>query len=136
MRYYVALGAREVVVDVAARPDGGWQASIDGKDVEVDVVPVADSGGPSRLLSLRIGPRVIDLMVESSAAELHFAAVGSRGQARVDSEWARSDTSPGHRRAEGSDTVVSPMPGRVVRVLVAVEDNVERGAPLVVVEAM
>jgi 3-methylcrotonyl-CoA carboxylase alpha subunit len=38
--------------------------------------------------------------------------------------------------AGGVGTVVAPMPGTIVRVLVAVGDVVEAGAPLVVLEAM
>ena len=38
--------------------------------------------------------------------------------------------------AGGAGTVVAPMPGKIVRVLVAVGDTVEAGAPLVVLEAM
>jgi biotin carboxyl carrier protein len=38
--------------------------------------------------------------------------------------------------SEGSAAVRTAMPGRVVRVLVAVGDVVEKGSPLVVVEAM
>ncbi|MBL9028369.1 MAG: biotin/lipoyl-binding protein [Myxococcales bacterium] len=38
--------------------------------------------------------------------------------------------------AGGEGTVRSPMPGRVVRVLVKEGDEVEAGAPVVVVEAM
>jgi biotin carboxyl carrier protein len=38
--------------------------------------------------------------------------------------------------AHGEQKVVAPMPGRVVRVLVAAGDAVERRQPVVVVEAM
>jgi biotin carboxyl carrier protein len=38
--------------------------------------------------------------------------------------------------AHGEQKVLAPMPGRVVRVLVAPGDEVERRQPLVVVEAM
>lgn len=42
----------------------------------------------------------------------------------------------GARNNNGAERVVAPMPGRIVRVAVAVGDLVERGAPLVIVEAM
>lgn len=38
--------------------------------------------------------------------------------------------------AGGVGTVLAPMPGKIVRVLVAVGDAIEAGAPLVVLEAM
>ncbi len=42
----------------------------------------------------------------------------------------------GARSREGVETVTAPMPGKVVRVLVAPGDAVEAGQGLVVVEAM
>jgi len=47
--------------------------------------------------------------------------------------WSRKT---GGRGGEGIQTIVSPMPGKVVRVLVAQGDAVEAGQGLVVVEAM
>ncbi|WP_426954492.1 acetyl/propionyl/methylcrotonyl-CoA carboxylase subunit alpha [Muricoccus radiodurans] len=44
--------------------------------------------------------------------------------------------SPPRAEAVGSDRVASPIPARVVRVLVAPGDRVTKGAPLLVVEAM
>ena len=54
--------------------------------------------------------------------------------ARTCSSWATRP--PAAARAGGAGTVVAPMPGKIVRVLVAVGDTVEAGAPLVVLEAM
>lgn len=42
----------------------------------------------------------------------------------------------GRTGSAGGGKVKAPMPGRVVRVLVAPDQEVERGAPLVIVEAM
>ena len=36
----------------------------------------------------------------------------------------------------GADVIKTAMPGRVVRILVAAGDSVEKGAPVIVVEAM
>ena len=57
------------------------------------------------------------------------AAVAGRSSHRVRSE-------PGPSRVEGRQTVMAPMPGRVVRVLVAVGDRVTAGQAVVIVEAM
>ena len=42
----------------------------------------------------------------------------------------------GALQAEGRQQIVAPMPGKVIRVLVAAGDNVEAGQGLLVVEAM
>ena len=43
---------------------------------------------------------------------------------------------PAPSAREGRQTIVAPMPGRVVRVLVSIGDRVLAGQPIVVVEAM
>jgi len=139
MRFYVALGAREVLADVALSTDGRWQVSIDGAAVHVDAVPLAfhRGGRHASVLSVRIDGRVFDLMIDGVGPAMEFSALGLRGQARVESEWARSRGGDERQRhQDGAGAVVSPMPGRVVRVLVAPGDEVERGAPLIVMEAM
>jgi len=47
--------------------------------------------------------------------------------------WSRKDAARG---ADGLETVAAPMPGKIVRVLVAPGDEVEAGQGLLVVEAM
>jgi biotin carboxyl carrier protein len=143
MRFYVVLGAREIIADVALSPDGRWQVRIDDSVIEVDAVPLAvhagghASGRRTSHHSVRIDGRIIDLMVDTSSRGWEFSALGMRGHARVESEWMRSSAGADERRRQdGASLVVSPMPGRVVRVLVAPGDDVQRGAALVVVEAM
>jgi biotin carboxyl carrier protein len=131
MRYFVALGAREIPVDVTTLPGGGWSVRVDGKEVEVDTVTVGDS------LSVRVDGQVFDLLLDGSLPALKFATSGVRGEAVIETERTRAGRSlRGGAAVKGPEFVTSPMPGRVVRVLVAPGDSVESGAPLVVIEAM
>jgi biotin carboxyl carrier protein len=74
----------------------------------------------------------------SFAAGQSFAVV-LRGRnyevAVVDPKRLRSGQSAGAHHA-GAAEIVSPMPGKIVRVLVQPGDNVEAGAGIIVVEAM
>ena len=54
-------------------------------------------------------------------------------EARDPRRWSRKAAGSG---GEGVQTIMSPMPGKVVRVLVAAGDTVEAGQGIVVVEAM
>jgi biotin carboxyl carrier protein len=54
-------------------------------------------------------------------------------EARDPRRWSRKAAGSG---GEGVQTITSPMPGKVVRVLVAAGDAVEAGQGIVVVEAM
>ncbi len=131
MRYSVTLPSSRHVVDVVDLPGGALQVIVDGHPVDVDVV---SAGGQ---LSIRVGGQVVDLTTEGTLPELRVTASGSRMLARVESERTATDerrARPG--AAHGERVVRSPMPGRVVKVLVAKGDVVQAGQGLVVLEAM
>jgi biotin carboxyl carrier protein len=141
VRYYVTLdpspGAQPIVVDVQELPSGALEvrlpteADATGAKVAVDVVPLAGA------LSARIDGRVVDLTTEWTPPEIGAIASGHRSYVRVESERQRAADHAKKAKGGASDKVVkSPMPGRVVKVLVKAGDIVEAGEPLVVVEAM
>jgi glutaconyl-CoA/methylmalonyl-CoA decarboxylase subunit gamma len=134
MRYFVTIGDRETPVDVVAGASGALSVSIDGRPVDVDVASL----GGDRALSLLIDGQVVDLTVEGSPPELGLVAGGTRVYVRAESERMRLASHAGRSGAgaAGDGTIVSPMPGRVVRLLVAVGDAVEASQAVVVVEAM
>jgi biotin carboxyl carrier protein len=131
LRYYVTIATGKHIVDVVDLPSGATQLHVDGRPIDVDVVPVAGA------LSVRFGAQVVDLRTEGRLPELRIVANGSRLQARVESERTASGertakASPSH----GEKVSRSPMPGRVVKVLVVEGDAVQAGQGLVVLEAM
>ena len=135
MRYYVSLdpdpAAPSVVVDIVELPSGALRATIDGRPVDLDVVPVGAQ------LSVRVDGRVVDLTTEGTPPEVGAVASGHRSYVRVESERMRSAAQAKKSTTAGGDKVVrSPMPGRVVKVLVSKGDSVEAGQGLLVLEAM
>jgi glutaconyl-CoA/methylmalonyl-CoA decarboxylase subunit gamma len=135
VRYYVALDpdpqAKPVVVDLVELPSGELQAKVDDRSVDLDVV---DLGAQ---LSVRIDGQVVDLTTEGAPPELGAVASGHRSYVRVESERMRAAAQAKKAGGTGGDRVIkSPMPGRVVKVLVAKGDTVEAGHGLVVLEAM
>jgi biotin carboxyl carrier protein len=130
MRYFVTFGATETIVDVTALPGGGFDVRRDGERIDADVVALQDA------LSIRIGDRVIDLAVEGQLPELGVSAVGMRTRVRVESERGRAASAARSSKATDSGAVVSPMPGRVVKVLAEAGSIVTADQPVVVVEAM
>jgi len=136
MKYYVTLdpapGAAPILVDVHERPTGELEVLLDGKRVDVDVVSVGN--GP---LSIRVGGRVVDLTIEGQPPEIGAVASGHRSYVRVESERQRAAAAAKKGGSGASEkTVKSPMPGRVVRMLVAKGAEVEAGTTLCVIEAM
>jgi biotin carboxyl carrier protein len=133
MKYWVTVEGREREVEVQLSPDGRISGvTLDGAPVDVDAVAVP--GG----VSLRLGARVFDVAIGGKPDALTVAAGAQRAVVAVQSERARAVAAKrGNGLAgAGSREVRSPMPGRVVKVLVAVGDVVEAQQPVVVVEAM
>ena len=135
MRYYVTLdpdpGAKPVLVDLVELPSGALQARLDGRPIDVDVVVVGSQ------LSVRVNGQVVDLTTEGIPPEIGAVASGHRSYVRVVSERMRSAEQAKKTTVAGGDkTVKSPMPGRVVKVLIAKGDVVEVGQGLLVLEAM
>ncbi len=89
---------------------------------------------------VEVEPGVYSIVIEGSSYEVRVDAgqvtVGNRQFDFViddPRQWKRSgDAAGGH----GHAAIVAPMPGKVVRVLVGVGDEVEAGHGIIVVEAM
>ena len=106
--------------------------SVEGEPPEVQV-SVAGRTLPVRV---RVHENTAEAVVEGRTITMEFGGGvridGVARMARV--EWLAEDAS-----LEGAPQVVDvrpPMPGRVVRILVAPGESVRRGTPLVVLEAM
>lgn len=125
-------GKRRVLrLETVRDASGRWRASVDGHGHDVDAIEVE--------------PGVFSLLVDGVSFE---AAVAWRGpdEAEVslfDGEYEVQFQNP-LRAALGAaaggegaaSRVVAPMPGKVTRVMVKPGDRVEKGQPLVAVEAM
>jgi biotin carboxyl carrier protein len=85
--------------------------------------------------SVLLDGRMYDARVEETPAGLVVVIDGYRFEMEVRDprRWSRKDAARG---GEGVQTVLAPMPGKVVRVLVAAGDEVAAGQGLLVVEAM
>jgi biotin carboxyl carrier protein len=114
-RYRVIVDGRAHDVDAARVGTFGLSLLLDGDSGVSREVEVAPAGGPGEVL-VRIDGRIV------------AATINGRRTAR-----ASADSGP---LARGVQAVVAPMPGRVVRVLVAAGDTVTARQPVVVVEAM
>jgi len=127
------LGSRTLTVGLVAEGDG-WAATVDGAahrvawlatgpctsaaGATVEDLWLEVDGRPCRALVARIRDRVL-------------VALAGRVYTFETGEEARQAAA-----AVGSGTVVAPMPGKVLAVLVAPGDRVVIGQPLVVLEAM
>lgn len=135
MRYFVNLdptpGAPPTLVDVSELPSGELDVRVGDKHVPVDVAKLDGA------LSVLVDGKVVDLTIEGRLPEIGVVANGHRSYVRVESERQRAAAAAAKGGASGGDKIVkSPMPGRVVRILVAAKDAIAAGQTLCVVEAM
>src|SRR4030081_1625483 len=109
----------------------GWECRWDGQPVNVDAVITRRD-----VLSLLVDGHAYEIKREQSATDLHMW-VGTTCFAVE----LRDPRSPRSRNKDAGDekgprTILAPMPGRVVRLLVAENSEVEAGQGIVVIEAM
>ncbi|MFQ5718150.1 MAG: biotin/lipoyl-containing protein [Acidobacteriota bacterium] len=116
---------------VEVRADRGRYTIVDGgESFEVDAHAVAENWW-----SVLLDSDSFDAHVERDGTVFRVAIAGRQfafdlsDPARA---LLRGEAAPG----AGTGRVVAPMPGRVMRVLAAVDEEVTRGQPVVVVEAM
>jgi biotin carboxyl carrier protein len=125
---------RSVSVERAATPDR-FRVTIDGRTTVVDAQRSGEYG-LSLLFpdSTHEGTRV-SLAPGSAPGEM-FAYLSGRVTQVIVNGRRRGRSADAAGNADGEQKVAAPMPGRVVRVLVAAGDTVEARQPVVVVEAM
>jgi biotin carboxyl carrier protein len=110
---------------------GGWECRLNGQPVNIDAAITRRD-----VLSLLVDGHAYEIKREQIAADLRMW-VGTAGFA-VEVRDPRSLRS-GNRAAgdeKGPRKIVAPMPGRIVRLLVTENSEVEVGQGIVVVEAM
>ena len=72
--------------------------------------------------------------VEGREARLSAGAI--RTSAQIESARERARAQKGGAAAQAEDVLKAPMPGRIVKILVAVGDTIQPGQSVVIMEAM
>lgn len=130
MKYRVTIGAQEREIDVQITPEGRVSVALDGEPYPADVVRVP--GG----VNLIVEGRVYDIAMGGKPEDRTVAARELRAVGSVESERHRAKKRKAGGGGPSDKEIRSPMPGRVLKILVAVGDEVEAGAPAIVIEAM
>jgi biotin carboxyl carrier protein len=129
MLYHVTVDGQNYKLELELA-EGRWRCRLDGREIEVDAVPVRPD-----VLSLRIGSTTYEIKSESVAGELQLWVGGVRFAVDIrDPRSLRGRARAGEDR--GPRKLVASMPGKVVRVLAREGDTVDLGTGVVVVEAM
>ena len=134
MRYYTKFRSQKEAtpVDIEAPEDGRFVLTIDGERHEVDALTL-DHGAVSLLLD----GNSYNVELEEDGEEIRVQVQGQVFHIdAADERRLRLRAGVTGFSVEGRQVVSAPMPGKVVRVLVKVGEEVQEGQGLVVVEAM
>ncbi|MGH7841193.1 MAG: biotin/lipoyl-containing protein [Candidatus Binataceae bacterium] len=125
MKLRLAGEAQESDVEILARTASSITARIDGQELEARFESTADgglvrlAGRTARVLAVRHRDSIL---VAVGPAHFEFTAGAAAGRRRG--------------RGLAAHEIVAPMPGKVLKILVAEGDQVASGAALIVLEAM
>ena len=113
------------------RAEAGWKCRLNGRLIDVDaLIPRRD------VLSLIVEGRSYEITREQTADGLHLWVGGSRFVVEMRDPRSLRSRQKATADEKGPVKIVAPMPGRVVRILVAENHEVEAGQGIIVVEAM
>jgi biotin carboxyl carrier protein len=132
---YVALldgGRREEPIEVRAIGPGTYEVRLRGKVHVVDAFR-HDYGTLSLIVDTSSYSAMLDWRGSNVNVRLRHAVLPLE---ILDEKKLRMRRAAGRFTVEGKQTLTSPMPGKVVRVLCRIGDAVKAGQPVVVVEAM
>ena len=130
MKFQVQIAGETRSVELRRR-SAGWECRIDGEPRALDAVEVAPG-----IFSLLLEGRSFTVGVERQGDSYRIHTCGTDLVAEVENprRWSgRSRSAPG---LSGRQEITAPMPGKVIRVLVEENQEVEDGQGLLVVEAM
>jgi len=109
-----------------------WHCKVDGHSIEVDAALTARD-----VMSVLVGGDAFEIKRERSLqGELHLVIGSARYAIDVqDPRSLRTRRAAGETEA-GPQKITAPMPGKIVRISVAVGDQVKAGQGVIVMEAM
>ena len=113
------------------KSEGGWSCLLDGQEIKVDAVIARRD-----VLSLLVDGHSYEVKREQTPVDLHMWVGSTRFHVELCDPRSLRSRKDGVGDEKGPKKLVAPMPGRVVRVLVAERSEVEAGQGIVVVEAM
>ena len=124
--------AKSKPVTVEPLGNNHYAVTVDGQRREVCAQALPQGG-----MALFIGTKAYTVELEAKGADIIANLKGQRSRFDVaDERTLRQRAASAAFSVEGKQVITAPMPGKLVKVLVKVGDEVKEGQGLVVVEAM
>jgi biotin carboxyl carrier protein len=136
MTFEIEVNGRTRTVTVERAAPGRYRIAVDRRPYDVDAARVGNFG-LSMLFDSEAGKAREVLVTPSSVrGELLVSVDGRVATATVNARRTGRGGADGGGAAQGEQAIVAPMPGRIVRILVAAGDEVAAKQGVIVVEAM
>ena len=131
MNYEVLVDGQSHHVELE-KSANSWKCKVDGHEFEVDAAVTA-----REILSLLVNGKQYETKREHSLnGDVHLVIGSERFAIEVRDPRSLRSRRGGGAADHGPQKLLAPMPGKVVRILVAEGDEVEKGQGVIVVEAM
>ena len=135
MTFEIEVGGRTRTIAIEKNASGAYRVVLDGRSHDLDAARVGVYG--LSLLDRQTGvSREVQVTPATVPGELLITLGGRLASAAVNGRRTGRASADSGGGAHGEQAILAPMPGRVVRVLVARGDEVAVRQPVVVVEAM
>ena len=136
MTFAVQINGRSRSVSIERASQGRFRVTVDGRAHDVDAVRTGAWGLSLLLDGAHAVSRDVQVAPAGGTGELLVRLDGRTIPAVVNGNRTGHAAAEPGSHAHGEQSVVAPMPGRVVRVLVAPGDSVTARQGVVVIEAM
>ena len=133
MKYEIVINGARRSVEISSPRTGSSRVTftVDGRLVEADAIRISRG-----TYSILLGGRSLEVIAEESSNGLLLRSNGREFQVEIldPRSWRRGRGAG--IELEGRQQLIAPMPGKIVRVLVAAGQQVNAGQGLLVIEAM
>lgn len=130
MTYEVSIDGKNYRLELE-REGGRWLCRLDGREIQMDAVLARTD-----VISLLIDGKAYEIKRERTATDMHLWVGSARYEAVLRDPRSLRSRKGGAADEKGPKKLLAPMPGKIVRVLVAEKAAVEAGQGILVVEAM
>ena len=132
MAFIAKLGEQSYTVEIEENGRSVYRVSVDGNEFLVDGKKTGRTN-----FSLIVDNRSFEIEVDNTDDEYRVLVDGRNYRIHlVDERRVRVGAAQSGQQLQGRQMVSVPVPGKIIAVLVAVGDAVEKGQGLVIVEAM
>jgi pyruvate carboxylase subunit B len=131
MKYFITVNGRAHEVDLVERL-GELEVRVDGRVLDLSYEEVDNLGQVALLSEGRSG----GVSIEGDEHQVAATIAGHLYAVEIEDERERAAHAAEHEASKGGGAVKSIMPGVVVKLLVKEGDQVDKGAPMLILEAM